>query len=97
MVQQETARGSAEEFASIDLSWMEKTLGWGTRALPEPNGAGLTVDALNIGIYSDIPDHIPYRNRCPRGAWPAPEAGNIGGYYLQDKYEQWADVAGLLY
>lgn len=97
MVQQQTAPGSADEFASIDLSWMEKTLGWGTRALPEKNGGGLTVDALNIGIYSDIPDHIPYRNRCPRGAWPAPEAGNIGGYYLQDKYEQWADVAGLLY
>ena len=96
MVQQSTEPGSAEEL-TVDLSWMEKTLGWGTRARPNPNGGGLTVDALNIGVYSDIPDHIPYRNRCPRGAWPAPEAGNIGGYYLQDKYEQWADVAGLLY
>lgn len=96
MVQQATPETDAADEPPPDLSWMEKTLGWGTRARPEP-GAGLTVDALNIGVYSDIPDHIPYRNRCPRGAYPAPEAGNIGGYYLQDKYEQWADVAGLLY
>jgi hypothetical protein len=98
MVQQQTAPGTDAAADPLpDLSWMEKTLGWGTRARPQPHGAGLTVDALNIGVYSDIPDHIPYRNRCPRGAWPAPEAGNIGGYYLQDKYEQWADAAGLLY
>ena len=96
MVQQQTAETDAA-IPPPDLSWMEKTLGWGTRARPLPHGAGLTVDALNIGVYSDIPDHIPYRNRCPRGAYPAPEAGNIGGYYLQDKYEQWAESAGLLY
>ena len=97
MVQEATTEAEAVEEPAPDLSWMEKTLGWGTRARPEPNGGGLTVDALNIGVYADIPDHIPYRNRCPRGAYPAPEAGNIGGYYLQDKYEQWAEVAGLLY
>jgi hypothetical protein len=97
MVQQAPAGSDAPAEPPIDLSWMDKTLGWGTRARPEPRGGGLTIEALNIGVYADVPDHIPYRNRCPRGAYPAPEAGNIGGYYLQDKYEQWADVAGALY
>lgn len=85
-----------EEIQINDLSWMDKTLGWGTRARPELNGGGLTIDAINVGVYADIPDRIHYRNRRPRGAWPV-DVGNIGGYYLQDKYEQWADVAGLLY
>ncbi|MEX2031990.1 MAG: hypothetical protein WEA81_03895 [Dehalococcoidia bacterium] len=80
-----------------DLSWMDKTLGWGVKARVEPHGGGLTINALNVGIYAEIPEHIPYRNRLPRGAYPAPGAGSIGGYYLQDKYEQWADCAGLLY
>ena len=57
----------------------------------------MTVDALNIGVYAEVPDHIPFRNRLPRGAYPAPGAGSIGGYYLQDKHEQWADNAGRLY
>ena len=80
-----------------DLSWMDKTFQWGTKALPEKNGGGLTLDALNIGIYGDIPEHYPYRNRLPRGAVPVPSAGSIGGYYVQDKYEQWADSAPHLY
>ena len=62
-----------------DLSWMDKTFQWGTKALPEKNGGGLTLDALNIGIYGDIPEHYPYRNRLPRGAVPVPSAGSIGG------------------
>jgi hypothetical protein len=97
MVQQATPETDAAADPPPDLSWMEKTLGWGTRARPEHFGGGLTIEALYIGVYADVPDHIPYRNRCPRGAYPAPEAGNIGGYYLQDKYEQWSDVAGQLY
>jgi hypothetical protein len=80
-----------------DLSWMHKTLGWGVKARLEPNGGGLTINALNVGVYAEVPEHIPYRNRLPRGAYPAPGAGTIGGYYLQDKYEQWADCAGTLY
>jgi hypothetical protein len=76
---------------------MDKTIGWGIKAKVDPHGGGLTVDALNVGVYAEVPDHIPYRNRMPRGAYPAPSAGSIGGYYLQDKYEQWSDDAGLLY
>ena len=100
MVQQQQAPGAADgeqEEPAPDLSWMEKTLGWGVKAQVEPFGGGLTVDRLNIGVYSEIPDHIPYRNRLPRGAFPSASAGSIGGYYLQDKYEQWSDHAGRLY
>ncbi len=100
MVQQQQAPGAADgeqEESAPDLSWMEKTLGWGVKAQVEPFGGGLTVDRLNIGVYSEIPDHIPYRNRLPRGAFPSASAGSIGGYYLQDKYEQWSDHAGRLY
>lgn len=80
-----------------DLSWMQRTIGWGVKARVEPYGGGLTVDALNVGVYAEVPDHIPYRNRMPRGAFPQEGAGSIGGYYLQDKYEQWSDHAGRLY
>lgn len=80
-----------------DLSWMDKTIGWGIKAPIDRNGGGLTVNALNVGVYAEIPDHIPYRNRMPRGAYPFVGAGSIGGYYLQDKHEQWADCAGALY
>lgn len=100
MVQQQDAPGAADgeqEEPAPDLSWMDKTLGWGMKAQQEPFGGGLTVDQLNIGVYSEIPDHIPYRNRLPRGAFPSASAGSIGGYYLQDKYEQWSDYAGRLY
>src|SRR5438552_19087487 len=73
-------------FEMADLSWMDKTTGWGTRAKPDVvHGGGLTIAALNIGVYSEIPDRILYRNRLPRGAYPAPRAGSIAGYYLQEK------------
>lgn len=103
MVQQQTAPGVPRDVDGnpvpevADLSWMDKTLGWGVKARLEPFGGGMTVDALNVGVYAEVPDHIPYRNRLPRGAYPAPGAGSIGGYYLQDKHEQWADSAGRLY
>ena len=88
----------AISFEMADLSWMDKTTGWGTRAKPDfVHGGGLTVAALNIGVYSEIPDRIQYRNRLPRGAYPSPAAGSIGGYYLQEKQEQWADCAAEIY
>jgi len=76
---------------------MGNTFQWGTKALPEKYGGGLTLAGINIGIYGDIPEHIPHRNRLPRGAVPVVSAGNIGGYYIQDKYEQWADSSPYLY
>ncbi len=92
------AGGQPEAPVMPDLSWMDKTVGWGVRARPDfERGGGLTLRALNIGVYAKIPDHIPYRNRWPRGAYPSPVAGSIGGYYLQDKYEQWAESAPDLY
>lgn len=82
----------------FDLSWMDKTTGWGVRARPDfERGGGLTIGALNVGVYAEIPDRIQYRNRMPRGAYASPIAGSIGGYYLQEKWEQWAEAAPALY
>ncbi len=98
MVQATAQDGAPQAPPMPDLSWMDKTIGWGIRARPDfEHGGGLTIDALNVGVYSEIPDRIQYRNRWPRGAYPSPIAGSIGGYYLQEKYEQWADCAGQLY
>ena len=79
----------------IDLSWMQRTLQWGTRA--QPTRRGLTVDAINIGIYGHIPDSVQTRTRLPRGAYPAIGIPEIGGYHLRDAYQLWADNAGELY
>jgi hypothetical protein len=81
-----------------DLSWMDKTIGWGVRAKPDfERGGGLTLRALNVGVYAKIPDRIPYRNRWARGSYASAVAGSIGGYYLQEKHEQWAECAPDIY
>ena len=79
-----------------DLSWMTRTLEWGVRARVHPEG-GLTLGALNVGIYADIPDIWEERSRMPRGAYPIAGVPPIGGYYLVHKSEQWADNAADLY
>ncbi|MQA00961.1 MAG: hypothetical protein GEU80_16870, partial [Dehalococcoidia bacterium] len=48
--------GPPPDFQMPDLSWMTKTIGWGVRARPEPNGGGLTIDRLNVGVYAEVPD-----------------------------------------
>jgi hypothetical protein len=74
------------------------TIQWGTRAPVHPRG-GLTLGALNIGAYGEIPDFWDDRTRMPRGAFnPQGSAGApIGGYYLQHKSDFWADNAADLY
>ena len=43
----------------LDLSWMYVPTEWGTRARPTKHG--LTLDAINIGKYGDVPDEWPYQ------------------------------------
>lgn len=82
----------------IDLSWKNRTIQWGTRA-PVHNQGGLTIGAVNVGAYGEIPDHWEDRSRMPRGAYNATGAVSppIGGYYLRDKSDLWADNAPELY
>jgi hypothetical protein len=75
--------------------WMKSTLEWGTRA--RPNKGGLTIGALNIGLYGEIPDEWHDETRMPRGAFPLSGIPAVGGYSQKHKVHQWADCAAELY
>jgi hypothetical protein len=95
---EQAENGAAEpppQLPPPDLSWMERTLQWGTRA--RPTEAGLGIQDLNIGVYGRIPDHVETRTRIPRGAYPAVGVPEIGGYHLRDAYQLWSENAGELY
>jgi len=77
---------------------MTQSIQWGTRAPVHPQG-GLTIGAINVGAYAEVPDYWEDRSRMPRGAFsPAGQRGApIGGYYLRNKSDLWADNAAELY
>jgi hypothetical protein len=78
----------------LDLSWMNVPTEWGTRAMPTKKG--LTIEALNIGKYGDVPDVWEYQTEMPRGAIPILGVEGMG-YSVYEKQELWADNAGDLY
>jgi hypothetical protein len=83
--------GGGPEF---DLSWMKVPTEWNTRARPTKHG--LTLDAINIGKYGEIPDEWPYQTEMPRGAVPI--TGTEGmGYSIFQKQEVWSDACAPLY
>lgn len=101
MVQERANPEAADTPPSLpppDLSWMTQTIQWGTRAPQHPQG-GLTVGAINVGAYAEIPDYWEDRSRMPRGAFspPGQRVAPIGGYYLRHKSDFWADNAAELY
>lgn len=81
-----------------DMTWMTQTIQWGTRASLHKDG-GLTLAATNTGAYGEIPDYWADRTRMPRGAYSPPGmfGAAIGGYYLRNKSDLWADNAAELY
>ena len=78
----------------LDLAWMRIPTEWGTRA--KPTKSGLTIDAINIGKYGDVPDTWEYQTEMPRGAVPILGVEGMG-YSVYEKQELWADNAGALY
>jgi len=82
----------------LDLSWKTMTIQWGTRARVRKD-AGLTLGAINVGAYGEVPDYWQDRSRSPRGAFnpTGAAAASIGGYYLRHKSDVWADNAAELY
>lgn len=85
------AGGAAFE---VDLSWMDVPTEWNTRAKPTKHG--LTLDAINIGKYGEVPDTWPFQTEMPRGAVPI--AGVEGmGYSIFEKQEVWSDACAPLY
>jgi len=93
IVQQEALRagGGAPQ---LDLSWMKVPTEWGIRVRPTKHG--LTIGAINVGTYGDIPDYWPYQTEMPRGAYPISGVPSMG-YSIFDKAELWADNAADLY
>ena len=89
---------AAPALPPLDLSWKSQTIQWGTRAPVHAQG-GLTIGALNVGAYGEIPDYWEDRSRMPRGAFsPGGFLGApVGGYYLRHKSDFWADNAADLY
>ena len=85
------AQGGAPQ---LDLSWMQVPTEWNTRAKPTKHG--LTLDAINIGKYGEIPDEWPYQTEMPRGAVPIPGVESMG-YSIFQKQEVWADNCAHLY
>ena len=78
----------------LDLAWMRVPTEWGTRAKPTKHG--LTIGAINIGKYGDVPDVWDYQTEMPRGAVPILGVEGMG-YSVYEKQELWADNAAALY
>jgi hypothetical protein len=92
----------AEEFLNqqalggpqLDLSWMNVATEWNTRARPTRHG--LTLEAINIGRYGEVPDEWPFKTEMPRGAVPI-EGTEAMGYSIYEKQEVWSDACAGLY
>ena len=86
-----SGQGGGMELA---LEWMTVPTEWGIRA--KPTAHGLTIDAINVGKYGDVPDVWQYHSEMPRGAIPMVGVESMG-YTIYEKQELWADNAGALY
>ncbi|MDP9235794.1 MAG: hypothetical protein M3P30_00095 [Chloroflexota bacterium] len=85
-------RGGGQQ--QVDLSWMHVPTEWNTRARPTKHG--LTLEAINIGRYGEIPDVWPYHTEMPRGAVPISGVESMG-YSIFEKQEVWSDICAKLY
>ncbi|MEX2158874.1 MAG: hypothetical protein WEB04_05655 [Dehalococcoidia bacterium] len=86
--------GSGPGGPQLDLAWMHVPTEWGTRAKPTKHG--LTIGAINIGKYGDVPDVWEYQTEMPRGAVAILGVEGMG-YSVYQKQELWADNAADLY
>jgi hypothetical protein len=82
----------------LDMSWAKAP----TERPPRPKDLGpegFTLRLADSGSYGWAPDHWPYQNDTPRGAWPAPEdrRGLLAPYTIYEKHEVWAENSADLY
>ncbi len=78
----------------LNMAWSKVDTERGIRA--EIGKKGLTIDAINVGSYADVPDIWPDQTMRPRGAFVMPGAVSMG-YTIYSKAEVWADNLGELY
>ena len=82
------------QLPALSMSWTRVDTERGIRA--RPGKKGLTIDAINIGSYGDVPEMWPDQTMRPRGSWT--QSGAVGqGYTIYAKSEVWADNLGELY
>src|SRR3990172_5616541 len=88
------AEGGGPPAPQLDLAWMNVPTEWGTRA--KPTKKGLTLEAINVGKYGEVPDTWEYQTEMPRGAVAILGVEGMG-YSVYQKQELWADNAAQLY
>lgn len=88
------ASGGEIQRPPLSMTWAQVDTERGVRA--RPGKKGLTIDAINIGSYADVPDMWPDQTMRPRGAYVKPGAVSMG-YTIYSKAEVWADNLGSLY
>ncbi len=79
---------------ALTMTWAQVDTERGIRAVPGKKG--LTIDAINIGSYGEVPDFWPGQTMQPRGAYLGPGAMSMG-YSVSSKAEVWSDNLGILY
>jgi len=77
------------------LDWMDSTLQWGVK--PEIGPRGLTMSAINVGVYGEIPEESDEMTRMPRGAYPVEGVPRVDVFAVNRRSELWADNAADLY
>lgn len=80
-----------------DFPWMRVPTQRGMK--PKPGPEGLRLELVDVGDYGYVPDHWPYKNDLPRGAFPAPNQDAIphASYSLYEKTDVWAENVRVLY
>jgi hypothetical protein len=94
-----------DKLARIELGRQPLSMEWAkapTERPPRPQDLGpegFTLRKADAGSYGWAPDHWPYENDTPRGAWPAPldRRGLPAPYTIYEKHEVWAENAADLY
>ena len=92
------AAGGSLPVPPLNMAWANVP----TERPPRPKDLGpdgFTLKLADAGSYAWAPDHWPYQNDTPRGAWPAAESnrGLAAPYTIYNKDEVWADNAADLY
>ncbi|HIN06750.1 MAG TPA: hypothetical protein EYM65_11055, partial [Dehalococcoidia bacterium] len=77
------------------LAWMKDSLEWGTKA--KPGKHGMTMRAINVGLYGEVPEESRDMSRRPRGSFAIPGVPATDLFAVNRKEELWSDNAVDLY
>lgn len=83
-----------EQRPAPSFDWMNAEV---ERVRAVPGDRGMTLRAINIGRYGEVPDHWPYLDDTPRGAAPGGPVTFASSYSIFDKADVWSENAVDLY